>query len=74
MGRLVARYEDWVPTTAEGRYGAAVEAGHASIAAEPQRERTHLLLAAYLAEGNASEALRQYRSFRAGERKGSAIR
>ena len=51
--------------TAEGRYGAAVEAGHASIAAEPLRESAHrLLVAAYLAEGNASDALRQYRIFR----------
>src|SRR5260370_35243897 len=51
--------------TAAGRYGAAVEAGNASVAAEPLREIAHrLLVAAYLAEGNAGEALRQYRLFR----------
>jgi DNA-binding SARP family transcriptional activator len=51
--------------TAEGRYGAAVEAGHASVAAEPLRESAHrLLVAAYLAEGNVGEALREYRTFR----------
>jgi DNA-binding SARP family transcriptional activator len=51
--------------TADGRYSAAVEAGHASVAAEPLRESAHrLLVAAYLAEGNAGEALRQYRIFR----------
>jgi DNA-binding SARP family transcriptional activator len=51
--------------TAAGRYGAAIEAGHASVAAEPLRETAHrLLVAAYLAEGNAGEALRQYRLFR----------
>lgn len=51
--------------TAEGRYAAAIEAGHASVAAEPLRESAHrLLVAAYLAEGNAGEAIRQYRFFR----------
>lgn len=51
--------------TAEGRYGAAVEAGHASVAAEPLRESAHrLLVCAYLAEGNVGEAVRQYRLFR----------
>lgn len=51
--------------TADGRYGAAIEAGHASVAAEPLRESAHrLLVAAYLAEGNAGEAVRQYRLFR----------
>ena len=51
--------------TAAGRYAAAVEAGHAAVAAEPLRESAHrLLVAAYLAEGNAGEALRQYRFFR----------
>jgi DNA-binding SARP family transcriptional activator len=51
--------------TSKGRYGAAVEAGHASVAAEPLRESAHrLLVAAYLAEGNVVEAIRQYRIFR----------
>jgi DNA-binding SARP family transcriptional activator len=51
--------------TAAGRYAAAIEAGHASVAAEPLRESGHrLLVAAYLAEGNPSEAIRQYRVFR----------
>jgi DNA-binding SARP family transcriptional activator len=51
--------------TAAGRYPAAIEAGHAAVAAEPLRESAHrLLVAAYLAEGNAYEALRQYRFFR----------
>lgn len=51
--------------TAAGRYAAAVEAGHASVAAEPLRESAHrLLVSAYLAEGNAGEAIRQYRLFR----------
>jgi DNA-binding SARP family transcriptional activator len=51
--------------TAAGRYAAAVEAGHASVAAEPLRESAHrLLVAAYLAEGNVGEAVRQYRLFR----------
>ncbi|HZQ81933.1 MAG TPA: BTAD domain-containing putative transcriptional regulator [Gaiellaceae bacterium] len=51
--------------TAAGRYGAAIEAGHASVASEPLRESAHrLLVAAYLAEGNIGEAIRQYRFFR----------
>jgi DNA-binding SARP family transcriptional activator len=51
--------------TAEGRYAAAIEAGHASVSAEPLRESAHrVLVAAYLAEGNAGEAVRQYRLFR----------
>ena len=51
--------------TAAGRYAAAVEAGHAAVAAEPLRESAHrLLISAYLAEGNRSEAIRQYCFFR----------
>jgi DNA-binding SARP family transcriptional activator len=50
--------------TAKGRYAAAVEAGHASVAAEPLRESAHrLLVSAYLAEGNVGEAVRAYRFF-----------
>ena len=49
---------------AEGRYAAAVEAGHAAVAAEPLRESAHcLLIKAYLAEGNRTEATRRYRVF-----------
>lgn len=51
--------------TAAGRYAAAIEAGHASVGAEPLRESAHrLLVSAYLAEGNPGEAIRQYRLFR----------
>lgn len=51
--------------TAAGRFAAAIEAGHASVAAEPLRESAHrLLIEAYLAEGNPGEAIRQYRFFR----------
>ena len=51
--------------TAAGRYVAAIEAGQASVAAEPLRESAHrLLISAYLAEGNPSEAIRQYRLYR----------
>ena len=51
--------------TAEGRYGAAIEAGQAAVAAEPLRESAHrLLIGAYLAAGNRHEAVRRYRDFR----------
>ncbi len=51
--------------TAAGRFAAAVEAGHAAVAAEPLRETAHrLLIEAHLAEGNRREATRQYRAFR----------
>jgi DNA-binding SARP family transcriptional activator len=47
-----------------GRFGRAIQAGIAAVAGEPLRERANLVLVrAYLAEGNAGEALRQYRSF-----------
>jgi DNA-binding SARP family transcriptional activator len=52
--------------TDSGRYAHAVEAGLAAIAVEPLRESAHrALVRTYLAEGNASEALRHYKSFRA---------
>jgi DNA-binding SARP family transcriptional activator len=48
-----------------GRYGAAVEAGLAAVAGEPLRESAHrALITVYLAEGNHSEALRQYQGYR----------
>jgi DNA-binding SARP family transcriptional activator len=47
--------------TAVGRYGEAVDAGLAAVAAEPLRESAHrVLIKTYLAEGNRLEARRQY--------------
>jgi DNA-binding SARP family transcriptional activator len=47
--------------TAIGRYGQAVDAGLAAVRAEPLRESAHrTLIRAHLAEGNLSEAVRQY--------------
>jgi DNA-binding SARP family transcriptional activator len=44
-----------------GRYGEAVQAGLAAVAAEPLRESAHeALIGAHLAEGNRADALRQY--------------
>ncbi|MEA2195601.1 MAG: hypothetical protein QOG42_2035 [Solirubrobacteraceae bacterium] len=46
----------------EGRHAHATEAGLAAVAGEPLRESAHrALIAAHLTEGNACEALRQYR-------------
>jgi DNA-binding SARP family transcriptional activator len=51
--------------TAAGRYGQAVQAGLAAVAGEPLRESAHrAVIKAYLAEGNRSEALRQYAVYR----------
>jgi DNA-binding SARP family transcriptional activator len=51
--------------SAVGRYGDAVQAGLAAVAAEPLRESAHqALIAAHLAEGNHADALRQYRFLR----------
>jgi len=48
-----------------GRIAQAVEAAHAAVSGEPLRESAHrTLIRAHLAEGNRSEALRQYASFR----------
>jgi DNA-binding SARP family transcriptional activator len=50
--------------TAEGRYAQATEAGLGAVALEPLRESAHrVVIEAYLAEGNASEAIRHYRLF-----------
>jgi DNA-binding SARP family transcriptional activator len=47
------------------RFGLAVEAGMAAVSEEPLRESPHrVLMKAHLAEGNASEALREYRRYR----------
>ena len=46
--------------TSVGRFGSAIDAGLAAIAAEPLRESAHrALIVAYLAEGNMCEARRQ---------------
>jgi DNA-binding SARP family transcriptional activator len=51
--------------TAARRFGAAVEAGVAAVAAEPLRESAQrVLMSAYVAEGNACEAIRQYCAYR----------
>jgi DNA-binding SARP family transcriptional activator len=45
-----------------GRLSAALEAGLATVAIEPLRESAHrLLIRVHLAEGNAAEAIRQFR-------------
>jgi DNA-binding SARP family transcriptional activator len=47
---------------AAGRYAEATEAGLAAVAGEPLRESAHrVLIQAHLAQGNPSEAIRQYR-------------
>jgi DNA-binding SARP family transcriptional activator len=47
--------------TAEGRLPEALEAGLAAVRAEPLRESAHrVMIGVHLAEGNLSEALRQY--------------
>jgi DNA-binding SARP family transcriptional activator len=51
--------------TSMGRYGDAVAAGIAAVAAEPLRESAQaVLIEAHLAEGNMSEAIRQYQRYR----------
>lgn len=47
-----------------GRFADAVEAGLAAIATEPLRESAHrVLISSYVAEGNLSEARRDYRMY-----------
>jgi DNA-binding SARP family transcriptional activator len=54
-----------VDFTARGRYAEAVEAGLAAVMGEPLRESAQRsLIGAYVAEGNPSDALRQYQLFR----------
>jgi DNA-binding SARP family transcriptional activator len=53
-----------VELTSSGRFAEAAEAGLAAVEGEPLRESAHrTLIAAYLAEGNPVEAIRQYRFF-----------
>ena len=48
----------------QGRPAQAIEVGLAAVAADPLRESAHrVIVSAHLAEGNRSEALRQYRTF-----------
>jgi DNA-binding SARP family transcriptional activator len=48
-----------------GRYGEATDAALAAVAGEPLRESAHrTLIAVHVAEGNPSEALRQYQLYR----------
>jgi DNA-binding SARP family transcriptional activator len=48
----------------QGRPAQAIEVGLAAVAADPLRESAHrVVISAHLAEGNHSEALRQYRAF-----------
>jgi DNA-binding SARP family transcriptional activator len=49
----------------QGRHAQAIDAGMAAVMGEPLRESAHrALIRAYLAEGNPSDALRQYHLFR----------
>lgn len=51
--------------TEERRYAEAIEAGLAAVAADPLRESSHsAIIRAHLAEGNHSDAVRQYRFLR----------
>jgi DNA-binding SARP family transcriptional activator len=51
--------------TAARRFGPALEVALAAVAGEPLRESAHrVLIKAHLAEGNASEAIRQYQLYR----------
>ena len=48
----------------QGRPAQAIEAGLAAVAADPLRESAHrVVISAHLAEGNRSEALRQYETY-----------
>jgi DNA-binding SARP family transcriptional activator len=52
--------------TAAARFAEAIDAGLAAVAAEPLRETAHRrLIEAHLAEGNVTEAVRQYDQYRA---------
>ena len=63
--RLHALEQLCLSLAARGRYAEASEAGVAAVAAEPLRESAHrALIRAHLAEGNAVEAIRQYRLLR----------
>ena len=52
--------------TAAGRWGEAVAAARAAVRGEPLRETSHAaLIRVFLAEGNVSEAVREFTSYRA---------
>ena len=52
--------------SAAGKHAQAIEAGIAAVSAEPLRESAHrALIQAHMSEGNFSEALQQYRTYRA---------
>jgi len=62
--RLHALEEVAARAIREGRYGAAIDAALTAIQADPLRESAHrVLISAYLAEGNASAGMRQYREY-----------
>ncbi len=51
--------------TSAGHHALAIDAGFAAVAGEPLRESARrVLIQAFLAEGNAAEAIREYRSYR----------
>jgi DNA-binding SARP family transcriptional activator len=63
--RLQALEQIALDLAAAGRYGHAAESALAAIAAEPLRESAHrALIRVHLAQGNFSEAVRQYARFR----------
>jgi DNA-binding SARP family transcriptional activator len=63
--RIHALEECCTQLAAAGRYGSALQAGLAAVAAEPLRESAHrVVIAAHMANGNDAEALRQFRIFR----------
>jgi DNA-binding SARP family transcriptional activator len=63
--RLHALEAVCIELTRQRRYGDAVEAGLAAVAAEPSRESAHrAVIRAHLAEQNPGEALRQYTVYR----------
>lgn len=63
--RLQALERLAVELAAAGRYGRATESALAAVAAEPLRESAQrALITVHLAQGNLSEAVRQYSSYR----------
>jgi DNA-binding SARP family transcriptional activator len=58
LEQLSSRFEE------RGQFGPAIQAALASVAIDPLRESSHRqLIRIHVAEGNYSEALRQYRSY-----------
>jgi DNA-binding SARP family transcriptional activator len=63
--RLHALEELCSRLTSEGRYGEAIDAGLCCVSGDPLRESAHKkLILAHAAEGNRSEAIRQYERYR----------